>query len=163
MGAKRKPVDQQLYDNVRELVKSRVTVWPSAYASGQLVKEYKRQFAELYGSNEDPYTTPKPKLSEASTFSEDDVPLQRWFDEEWVNVCEKTADGRYKPCGKAIANLDQDQYPYCRPLYRISSHTPRSVNEFTAAELEQMCQYKRSLPQGIQGKPTRVRFSKVLK
>ena len=36
-------VDKKLYIAVRKMVKKKVKVWPSAYASGQVVKEYKRR------------------------------------------------------------------------------------------------------------------------
>lgn len=34
------PLDRRLYEKVKQQVKSRVSVWPSAYASGQVVREY---------------------------------------------------------------------------------------------------------------------------
>ena len=36
------PTNKTLYNRVRNKVKNRVKVWPSAYASGQVVSEYKR-------------------------------------------------------------------------------------------------------------------------
>ena len=35
--------NKKLYSSVRAMVKRRVKVWPSAYASGQVVQEYKRR------------------------------------------------------------------------------------------------------------------------
>ena len=37
-----KPVNKALYAKAKAKVKARVAKWPSAYASGQLVQEYKR-------------------------------------------------------------------------------------------------------------------------
>lgn len=37
-----KPADPKLYARARAIVKARVKKWPSAYASGQLVQQYKR-------------------------------------------------------------------------------------------------------------------------
>jgi len=36
-------MDKKLYARVRNSVKKKVKVWPSAYASGQVVQEYKRR------------------------------------------------------------------------------------------------------------------------
>jgi hypothetical protein len=143
------PVDQQLYDQIKKEVQKRVTVWPSAYASGQLVTEYKKAFAKKYGSD-NPYQTPRTKG------------LDRWFDEVWVNVCETDKNGDYLTCGRSRAKLASEDYPYCRPLHRVSPQTPRTVSEFTANELKEMCRYKRKLPQGIDKHPTRIYYRNVL-
>jgi hypothetical protein len=37
------PTNKKLYLRVKNMVKRRVTVWPSAYASAQLVKEYRKR------------------------------------------------------------------------------------------------------------------------
>jgi len=52
--------------------------------------------------------------------------LSRWFDEKWVDV--KTG----KPCGRS---KEEDRaYPACRPSKRVSSKTPKTTGEMTAAE-----------------------------
>jgi len=38
-----KPKNKALYARVKAMVKKRVKKWPSAYASGQVVQEYKRR------------------------------------------------------------------------------------------------------------------------
>ena len=93
--------------------------------------------------------SPKPKSN-----------LVRWIDEEWVNVCEpdpNTSTG-YQPCGRSQAKLDSENYPYCRPYYRLSPKTPKTVNEIIAEEgqegLAKRCEEKRKLRQGIDGKPS---------
>ena len=52
--------------------------------------------------------------------------LTRWFKENWVDV--KTG----KPCGRSKG--EKRGYPACRPSKRISSKTPKTVGEMTAAE-----------------------------
>jgi hypothetical protein len=37
-----KPANPKLYARARAIVKGRVKKWPSAYASGQLVQQYKK-------------------------------------------------------------------------------------------------------------------------
>jgi len=41
-GRKLVPINKKLYASVLKYVKARAKVWPSAYASGQVVKRYKR-------------------------------------------------------------------------------------------------------------------------
>ena len=52
--------------------------------------------------------------------------LKRWFKEEWTDV--KTG----KPCGRSEG--ESRGTPYCRPKKRISSDTPKTVGEMSAAE-----------------------------
>ena len=52
--------------------------------------------------------------------------LKRWFKENWVDV--KTG----KPCGRSKG--EKRGYPACRPSKRVSSKTPKTVGEMTAAE-----------------------------
>ena len=91
------PTYPDLYAKATALVKSRVERWPSAYASGQLVQEYKRMAAERYGSQAKPYLEP---------FSEKKKPLAKWFGEKWVDI------STGKPCGSVKS---ADYYPVCRP------------------------------------------------
>lgn len=53
--------------------------------------------------------------------------LGRWFAEKWVDV--KTG----KPCGRQKGEK-RDGYPACRPSKRVSSKTPKTAGEMTAAE-----------------------------
>ena len=52
--------------------------------------------------------------------------LTRWFKENWVDV--KTG----KPCGRSKG--EKRGYPACRPKNRVSSKTPKTVGEMSAAE-----------------------------
>ena len=52
--------------------------------------------------------------------------LARWFKENWVDV--KTG----KPCGRKKG--EKRGYPACRPKNRVSSKTPKTVGEMSAAE-----------------------------
>lgn len=146
------PRDKKLYKEIKKNVKESVKVWPSAYASGQLVNRYKHKFKEKYGPNINPYLTEKNNKSS----------LDRWFQEKWVNVCETDSSGNYLECGRSNADLNPEDYPYCRPLYRITSNTPKTVSEFSQQELLRMCKYKRGKEQGVSGKPTRVYHSKQI-
>jgi len=52
--------------------------------------------------------------------------LTRWFKENWVDV--KTG----KPCGRQKG--EKRGYPACRPSKRVSSKTPKTTKEMSAAE-----------------------------
>lgn len=65
-------LDDALYTKVRNQVKASVKVWPSAYASGQVVKAYKAAGGRYSSSKSSTKTI---------------APLDRWYKERWVNVC----------------------------------------------------------------------------
>lgn len=135
-------IDKKLYVQARNTVKSRVKVWPSAYASGQLVKEYKRLGGRYRNANK--------------------KPLARWYREEWVNLCKRDSLGNYAKCGRKASS--KKAYPYCRPKRRISKETPMTVGEIQAKwgsrKIKELCARKRheALPKG--GKPQRIRVAK---
>lgn len=101
-NSKPKPVNQGLYNRIKAMVKRKVKRWPSAYASGQVVRLYKQRCG-------------KYRCSGKTQFGESG--LNRWFKERWVDVCTG------KPCGRKAG--ERRKYPYCRPSRRISSKTPR--------------------------------------
>ena len=132
------PADSRLYERVKSEAKKRFSVWPSAYASGWLVKEYKRRFKEQHGSHSSPYQASKKDKREH-------LHLTRWFQEDWRNVCERDDAGNYVPCGRRVA-ASTEKYPYCRPRYRVSNQTPKTISEMSKSELRQMCSKKRKSP-----------------
>ena len=73
--------------------------------------------------------------------------LKRWFKEEWVDV--RTG----KPCGRKDG--EKRGTPYCRPKKRVSSKTPKTASEMTAAEKKSRVAQKKRLGQPA-GKPRRV-------
>lgn len=153
--SRNQPVDKALYEKAKRTVKARVQVWPSAYASGQVVQEYKRlggRYRSLGGS-----AAKKGRTGRTGSQGKRDANagLTRWFAERWVNVCETTSAGKYKKCGRKKATSSAKKYPYCRPSVRVSAQTPKTVGEMSSAELKRMCAKKRSTPQARGGKPTR--------
>jgi hypothetical protein len=73
--------------------------------------------------------------------------LKRWFKEDWKDV--KTG----KPCGRKKG--DRRATPYCRPTKKVSSKTPKTSGEMTAAEKKSRIAQKKRLGQPA-GKPRRV-------
>ena len=132
-----KPIDVKLYQEVKEEAKQRFSVWPSAYASGWLVKTYKARG----GRYEDVGNDDKKDTI-------DKRPLNRWYREHWVNVCTYLENGKLTTCGRAHATTVN--YPYCRPSVRVSDKTPTTlyelINQRGKQELRKRCAIKRSDP-----------------
>lgn len=118
------PLNKKLYEQTVLEAKRRFKVWPSAYASGWVVRRYK----ELGGRYKDKKPDTPP-------------PLHRWFEEKWINVCELP---RIVPCGRSKASMRD--YPYCRPLKRINAETPTTARELSKKELEKRCSRKKKDP-----------------
>jgi hypothetical protein len=77
--------------------------------------------------------------------------LKRWFKEDWKDV----SSG--KPCGRKKG--EKRDTPYCRPSKRVSSKTPKTSKEMTAAEKRSKVREKKKLGQPA-GKPRRVSAAK---
>lgn len=123
MSRKRVPTDKKLYEKVKREAKRKFDVWPSAYASGWLVREYKRRGGKYKGGS--------PQKS----------PLNRWYDEKWIDVCKlpkKVSCGRRKSSSR--------KYPYCRPSVRVNSKTPTTVKELSKSKLRKLCKNKQKSP-----------------
>lgn len=122
------PLNKSLYNKVKAEAKRRFKKWPSAYASGWLVKEYKRRGGK--------YTGGKKSIKTG---------LTRWYAEEWINVCKLP---KIVPCGRPKLKLSnwKKQYPYCRPRKRITSKSPKTSREISKAEIKRRCSMKRKSP-----------------
>ena len=120
------PINKKLYDKVKEEAKRKFKVWPSAYASGWVVKEYKSRGGKYTG-----------KKSSSSGIS-------RWYKEKWIDVCKlpkKVSCGRTK-----LSRSWKKNYPYCRPSIRVNSSTPRLSSELSRQEIKKRCSRKRKSP-----------------
>tara|TARA_R110002074_G_scaffold2802_2_gene15581 strand:+ start:6350 stop:6628 length:279 start_codon:yes stop_codon:yes gene_type:complete len=80
--------------------------------------------------------------------------LKRWFKEDWKDVRTGKACGRSKD--------EKRGTPYCRPSKRVSSKTPKTTKEMTAAEKRSRVSQKKRLGQPA-GKPRRVKSLKKRK
>lgn len=100
------PRDTSLYAEIKKRVSEQYGGKWSAYASGSLVQQYKREFRKKHGSRRSPYIDGAKSR---------DAPLATWFRENWVDV----KSGR--PCGSVKTD---DYYPTCRPRDQYESLTP---------------------------------------
>ena len=74
--------------------------------------------------------------------------LKRWFKEDWKDVRTGKSCGRGKGSKRGT--------PYCRPSKRVSSKTPKTSSEMTAAEKRSRISQKKKIGQPA-GKPRRVK------
>jgi hypothetical protein len=121
------PKNKRLYEKVKSEAKKRFNVWPSAYASGWLVKEYKRRGGTYAG---------KKKKDEG---------LSRWFAEKWINVCKLP---KKVPCGRPKIKISEwsKKYPYCRPSIKVSNSTPKTAKQLSKTQIRKRCKTKSRNP-----------------
>jgi hypothetical protein len=135
------PINKSLYNKVKAEAKRRFKVWPSAYGSGWLVREYKRRGGK-YREGSSSRSKSKIKKSKRSYRQKSKGKgLTRWFDEKWINICKlpkKVSCGRSKSLKK--------NYPYCRPSRRVNSQTPVLASELSKSEIKRRCSRKRKSP-----------------
>jgi hypothetical protein len=103
------PAYPRLYARATTAVKKRVTRWPSAYASGQVVREYKKLVADRHGPGAAPYVGGGGATR---------APLARWFAERWVDISTGL------PCGSVKSPT---YYPVCRPASAARRLSPRQI------------------------------------
>jgi len=72
-----------------------------------------------------------------SEFGKKPTGLTRWFKERWVNICVPKKNGKYALCAKSTK-----KYPYCRPSIRVTSKTPKTINEISKSKLKKLCKKK---------------------
>lgn len=123
------PINKALYNRIKNEIKKKYTVWPSAYASGHLVKQYKAKGGKY-----------KCNFGQKSNFGQG---LNQWFNEKWVNVC-KPRGKSYEKCGRTKST--KKNYPYCRPLRRVNSKTPTTVKELSKSKINELCKKKQKQP-----------------
>ena len=117
------PSDQKLYDRIKARVKSSAkSRWPSAYLSGQVVREYK---SEMEKRGKKAYKSGSPSKKSSS--------LGRWYKEVWIDI------STGKPCGAAKT---KGYYRVCRPSKKITADTPRTARSLTEAQKKKMVALK---------------------
>lgn len=104
------PSDTQLYEKVKKQIYKKYPQH-SAYRSGLLVQEYKKQFKDKYG-RKSPYKGSKPVKTG----------LSRWFKEKWVSDTGKT---RYTSKSSVY-----------RPSIRVTKNTPVTFSELSEKEIK---------------------------
>jgi hypothetical protein len=137
------PQQPKLYQQVVNEAKRKFKVWPSAYASGWVVRTYKNR-GGTYSGNRD--TDKKNNDLKRPVGSGG---IDRWFREKWIDVCVYLKEGKKVPCGRehgTSASHKNGSYPYCRPSKRVSEETPSTIKEVDRAELLRRCREKKKDP-----------------
>ena len=76
--------------------------------------------------------------------------LDKWFSQKWVDIGSKKKDGSFSKCGRSKQKADaKRKYPKCVPLAKA-----RSMSE---GQRRSAVSRKRSVAQGVGGKPTNVK------
>lgn len=114
------PTDILLYNKIKKNIYANYPIH-SAYRSGLIVKEYKKQFLSLYGNKINPYLYKK---------SNKKIGLKRWFLEEWKNQRNEVG---YNKKGD-----------YYRPTKRITKKTPITHNELSNTQKQKAIKLKKS-------------------
>lgn len=94
--------DAALHDRAVAAAKAKFKVWPSAYASGYVVQQYKQMYKEKHGSLSGAFKGDKGEI-----YVDD---LEQWFKEKWVRI---GANGEIMgPCG---GRGEKEGKPKCLP------------------------------------------------
>jgi len=94
--------DKELHSRAVSAAKAKFKVWPSAYASGYVVQQYKQMYKKKHGSLGGAF-----KSDEQELHADD---LDKWFKEKWVRI---GANGEILgPCG---AREEKEGKPKCLP------------------------------------------------
>jgi phage-related protein (TIGR01555 family) len=94
--------DKELHSRAVSAAKAKFKVWPSAYASGYVVQQYKQMYKKKHGSLSGAF-----KSDEQELHADD---LDKWFKEKWVRI---GANGEILgPCG---AREEKEGKPKCLP------------------------------------------------
>lgn len=115
-------LNPDLYERAKQITKKRyANAWPSAYASGALVKLYKKMGGKYSGKK-------------------NNSGIDRWFKEKWIDVCFWP---KKKPCGRSQRGR---AFPYCRPSVKVTKKTPRTVQSLSVLQRNKLCSKKRRNP-----------------
>lgn len=83
----------------------------------------------------------KPGRKKSKPKSSNKGGLSRWFDEEWIDVCQLP---KIVKCGRSKAS--RSNYPYCRPRKRINQNSPKTARELSKEEIKRRCSKKKKNP-----------------
>ena len=76
--------------------------------------------------------------------------LDKWFAQKWVDIGSKKKDGSFSKCGRSKQKKDaKRKYPKCVPLAK--------ARRMTESQRRSAVKRKRSVAQGVGGKPTNVK------
>lgn len=107
--SKRKPLNESLYNKVKEDAKKKFKRYPSIYASSWITREYVKRGGK--------YNIPKKA-------SDKNQGQSRWFKEKWIQIVPYIKEKKIVECGSKIKDAKA-----CRPLKRVNKDTPPTIGE----------------------------------
>ena len=76
--------------------------------------------------------------------------LKEWFKQDWRDISTRRKDGSFAKCGRTKQKKDaKRKYPKCVPRAK--------ANRMTKGQIKSAVSRKRSVAQGVGGKPTNVK------
>lgn len=111
------PKDKILYDKIKANIYNKISKH-SAYRSGLIVKEYKKQYLKKYKNSDAYYGVKKEKKG-----------LARWYAENWKN---QRGEVGYQKKG--------DVY---RPTKRVTKDTPKTFKELNSKQIKKAMKEKK--------------------
>ena len=76
--------------------------------------------------------------------------LKEWFKQDWRDISTRRKDGSFAKCGRSKQKKDaKRKYPKCVPASK--------ANRMTKGQIRSAVSRKRSVAQGVGGKPTNVK------
>lgn len=119
-----------IYKNVKKEADKKFKSKTGIYKSAWIVKEYKKRNGI--------FKTKKP--------SKQDTGLLRWFEEQWVRIS-PNGNPSNNSCGRTHQEITNNvKKGFCRPLKRITKHTPKTVTELGTKILKQRYNQKTKNP-----------------
>ena len=128
-NVKNKALYKRIKAKIRREVNKKGRRW-GAYDSGRLVREYKSKGGKYSGKKGKTKSKGKEKMSA----------LDRWYKEKWVDAC---AWPKRKSCGRTKS---KEKIAYCRPSVKVSSKTPKLIQELSKSQIKSRCRRKKRSP-----------------
>jgi hypothetical protein len=169
-----KPTNLKLYTKIKSEAKQKFKVWPSAYASGWLVKEYKRRGGKYKKMSIKKSRKRKSRKRRSRVKSRKRISrVKSRKRRSRVKSRKRRSNMRFSkrksnkkglsrwfaeewidvcklpkivPCGRKSAYSSKRTYPYCRPRYKITSSSPKTARSLNKAEIRKRCRKKKLNP-----------------
>jgi hypothetical protein len=125
-------INKDLYLKIKQGIHNELekkgTRW-GIYASSRLVSTYKKMGGKYSDDNK----------------NTQNKGLNRWFEQEWINICKSNPPDKIVKCGRKKIQNNQE-YPVCRPYKRVNEFTPTTYGEMDKKDIDKICNKKRKNP-----------------
>ena len=115
--------DKELHQRAVSTAKTKFKVWPSAYASGYVVQQYKQMYKQKHGSLSGAF-----KANDQDLHADD---LAQWFKEEWVRI-----GGNGEIIGPCGGREEKEGKPKCLPKAKAQAMSEEERQKIVARKRE---------------------------